>query len=306
MNKTKITFFGTHQFAVTILQALIDAPFIEVAHVVTQPDEPVGRKQVLTPPPVKILADKYNIPVAQPASLKTFEFGPLTTDLNVVAQYGRIIPKSIIEAPQFRTLNVHTSLLPKYRGASPIQFALWHGETETGVTIMQMDEGMDTGPILLQKKIDILKDETYLELDARLAETGAKALLEALPQYIGGTLQGQPQTNAEATLTTLLTREDGRVDWKKSAQEVYNQYRGLTPWPGLWTMWGEKRLKLTDVRPSDVAGLPGQVISQSGKLYIGCTTGSVEIRTLQLEGKTAVDAKAFLSGYQNFVGDTLN
>ncbi len=306
MNKTKITFFGTHQFAVTILQALIDAPFIEVAHVVTQPDEPVGRKQVLTPPPVKVLADKYNIPVSQPASLKNFDFESVTGDLSVVAQYGRIIPKSIIDAPQFGTLNVHTSLLPKYRGASPIQFALWHGETKTGVTIMQMDEGMDTGPILLQKEIDILSDETYLELDARLAKIGAKALLEAIPLYIDGTLEKQPQNNAEATLTTLLTRENGRVDWKKSAQEVYNQYRGLTPWPGLWTMWGEKRLKLTDVRPSDVTALPGQVISQNGKLYIGCTTGSVEIRTLQLEGKTAVDAKAFLSGYQNFVGDTLN
>lgn len=302
MQKTKITFFGTHQFAVTILQALLDAPFIEVAHVVTQPDEPVGRKQVLTPPPVKILADTYNIPVSQPGTLKNYDFSPFSFDLNVVAQYGRIIPKNIIEAPKFGTLNVHTSLLPKYRGASPIQFALMQGETETGVTIIQMDEGMDTGPTLLQKKITILPDETYLELDARLAILGAEALLETIPRYIDGTLPPQAQNNAEATLTKLLNREDGKIDWHKSAQEIYNQYRGLTPWPGIWTMWGEKRLKLVEVKYTEKSLAPGLVCFAHGKMFIGCMSGTLEVIKIQPEGKAVMEAKNFVNGHVELDG----
>lgn len=303
--KIKTVFFGTHEFACTILQDLLDSPLVEVTTVVTQPDEPVGRKQILTPPPVKILAEKNHISVVQPVSLKSFDFSPFVSDINIVAQYGKLIPKSIIEAPRFGTLNVHTSLLPKYRGASPIQFALLQGEKETGVTIMKMDEGMDTGPILLQKKIPILPDETYLELDARLAHVGGKALLEALPLFAEGTLQPQAQNNAEATLTKLLSREDGKIDWRKNAEEIYNRYRGLTPWPGVWTMWNGKRIKLTTMRLHNENFPAGTVVSKNGALYIGTGNQSVEILNLQMEGKPVMDAKSFINGYKSILESTL-
>lgn len=307
MQKYSVIFFGTHEFAVTILQKLLEANTLEVVCVITQPDEPVGRKHVLTPPPVKIFAEKYNIPVLQPHSLKSFILPVFDNqvDLHIVAQYGKIIPKNIIEAPKFGTLNVHTSLLPKYRGASPIQFALLHGETETGVTIMKMDEGMDTGPILLQKKIAILKDETYLELNSRLAEVGANLLLETLPQYIDGSLLPVPQKESEMTLTKLLSREDGKIDWTKTSSEIYNQFRALTPWPGVWTTWQGKRLKLLSVRPSEKNVLPGVIESENNLIYIGTSLGSIEVQELQLEGKNALLAKDFLSGYQSFVGSTV-
>lgn len=303
--KIKTVFFGTHEFACTILQVLLNSPLIDVTHVITQPDEPVGRKQILTPPPVKIVAEEYHIPVAQPTSLKSFDFSPFVGDINIVAQYGKIIPKSIIEAPKFGTLNVHTSLLPKYRGASPIQFALLNGEKETGVTIMQMDEGMDTGPTLLQKKITILPDETYLELNARLADIGAEALLEALPHYIEGTLKPIPQNNDQATLTKLLSREDGKIEWKNSAEHIYNQYRGLTPWPGVWTLWNGKRIKLTNIKPHSENIPAGTVTTVNGKMYIGTGEQSLEILSLQMEGKPVMDVKSFLNGYKNILESTL-
>jgi methionyl-tRNA formyltransferase len=304
MQKYSVIFFGTHEFAVTILEKLLTAPHIEVLHVVTQPDEPVGRKHILTAPPVKILASSHNIPVSQPSTLKSFVL-PGTDkpiDLHIVAQYGKIIPKNIIEAPNFGTLNVHTSLLPKYRGASPIQFALLHGETETGVTIMKMDEGMDTGPILLQKKISIFPDETYLELNSRMADLGAEALLETIPQYIDGSLLPLTQEESEMTLTKLLSRDDGKIDWTKTSSEIYNQFRALTPWPGIWTTWEGKRLKLLTIRPSEKKVLPGIIESENNLIYIGTSLGSIEVSELQLEGKNALSAKDFLSGYRNFVG----
>lgn len=304
MQKYSVIFFGTHEFAVTILKKLLAAENIEVVHVITQPDEPVGRKHILTPPPIKILAASKNIPVSQPTSLKSFVL-PVTetpVDLHIVAQYGKIIPKNIIEAPKFGTLNVHTSLLPKYRGASPIQFALVHGETETGVTIMKMDEGMDTGPTLLQKKISIFPDETYLELNDRMADLGATALLETIPQYIDGTLKPVLQNENEATLTKLLSREDGKIDWTKTSQQIYNQFRGLTPWPGIWTTFEGKRLKLLTLRPSEKNLLPGVIGSENNLIYIGTSHGSIEVHELQLEGKNPLSAKDFLSGYQHFVG----
>ena len=231
-------------------------------------------------------------------------------ELGITAQYGGLIPKHILEAPTHGILNVHTSLLPKYRGASPIQSAILNGDKETGVTIMKMDEGLDTGPILLQKKVSIGPDETYPELEAGLAKLGSEALLEAIPLYVNSELVPQPQDNAHATFCKQLTREDGRIDWQLSAQEIYNQYRGLTPWPGVWTVWNEKRLKLLEIkgtgqREVTSTQLQGTITTENDKIFVQTGNGQIKIIELQLEGKKAMDAKTFLMGNRDFDGATL-
>jgi len=305
MNKTNVVFFGTHTFATVILQGLIDSPLIDVALVITQPDKPVGRKKILTPPPVKVLAEKHGIKIEQPQSLKKHALEPGVFDLGVTAQYGLLIPKHILSTPKHGILNVHTSLLPKYRGASPIQSALINGETETGVTIMKMDVGMDTGPILLQKPLAIDPDDTYLDLDAKLALTGSQALLETVPAYIDGSLKPQEQDESKKTLCKLLSREDGKIDWNKSSAEIYNQYRGMTPWPGIWTMLGDKRLKLLKIKPNDQSLQAGKLSANTTGILIGCGSTSIEVLELQLEGKKSMDAKTFLQGHSDADGTTL-
>jgi len=293
----KIIFFGTHEFATTILQGLIDSDLFDIDLVITQPDKPVGRKQELQPSPVKILAQKYNLKIDQPKTLKNYELGIMNYDLGVCAQYGLIIPEKILSTPKHGTLNVHTSILPKYRGASPIQTALINGETETGVTIIKMDAGMDTGPIILQKTVKIEPNDTYPILDEKLAKIGIFTLLEAIPDYVSGKLIPQSQDSAKATACKLLDREDGKIDWSKSAQEIFNQYRGLTPWPGVWTTLNDKRVKLLDIKPVDLKLESGYWNEESGKLFIGCKNGAIEILELQMEGNKPMDAKSFINGY---------
>ena len=301
---TKTVFFGTQNFAATILQALLDDPNISVELVITQPDRPVGRKQEFKKSPVKLLAEKYNLKVDQPISLKNYELRTLNFELNIVAQYGLLIPKPILETPKHGTLNVHTSLLPKYRGASPIQSALTNGETETGVTIMKMDVGLDTGPILLQKSLKISPDDTYLDLDAKLAQIGCEALLETIPLYLSGDIAPAPQDNSIATTCKQLTRDDGRIDWSKSASEVYNLYRGLTRWPGVWTTLDDKRLKLHKIKISERELKPGEVCVKDDKIYVGCSEGSIEVLDLQLEGGKSMNAASFQTG-RNLSGQFL-
>jgi len=298
--KISTVFFGTHNFATTILQGLIDSPLFDIKLVVTQPDKPVGRKKELTPPPVKILAKKHGIKVEQPESLKTFDFKLLTFDLGITAQYGLLIPEKILNAPTHGTLNTHTSLLPKYRGASPIQSALINGETETGVTIMKMDKGLDTGPIILQKSLKIEPSDTYLDLDKKLAKIGLSALLEAIPAYVSDKLQPTLQDDNKTTTCQQFTREDGKIDWNKSTEKIYNIYRGLTPWPGIWTTWKDKRLKLLQIKPTDLKLKSGLVKIKDEKLYIGTKNKSIEILELQLEGKQKMTARQFINGYKKF------
>lgn len=299
-NHVKVVFFGTHTFAATILQGLIDSGLFDIQLVITQPDRPVGRKQELQKSPVKLLAEKHQLAIAQPQSLKTFDFTDFKDfmDLGVCAQYGLIIPESILNAPKHGTINVHTSLLPKYRGASPIQTALTNGETQTGVTIMKMDAGLDTGPIILQKSLNIAPEDTYTTLDQKMAKIAVLGLLEAIPGYISGALQPVPQDNAKATITKQLTREDGRVDWQKTAQEIYNQWRGLTPWPGVWTTFENKRVKLLKILPSDKKTESGKWIVESGRLFIGCSNKTMEIEEVQVEGKNKQTAREFINGHR--------
>lgn len=305
----KTIFFGTHNFAATILQGLIDSPLFDIQLVITQPDKPVGRKQELQKSPVKILAEFHNLPITQPESLKSYSLSPTpedvghkTYDVGICCQYGLIIPPHILEAPKHGIINIHTSILPKYRGASPIQSALINGEEETGVTLMKMDAELDTGPILWQKALKIEPDDNYTTVEQKLAKIAILGLTEAIPDYITGTLSTTPQNNTKATVCKELTRKDGKIDWRKTAQQIYNQYRGLTPWPGVWTMWNNKRLKLLQIKPSNKYLPVGQVLVEGDKIYIGTSDKAIEILKLQLEGKQKMNAMQFINGYRNFNG----
>lgn len=294
-------FFGSHHFSTPILQRLLDSGVFDIKLVVTQPDRPVGRKQEIQMTGVKTLALKYNIPVEQPASLKDYTL-PVSADINIVCKYGLIIPESVLNSAKHGSINSHASLLPKYRGASPIQSVLIHGETETGATIMLMDREMDHGPILMQGKLNIQPDENCFELSKRLAPLEADLLIKAIPDFISGKITPQEQNHSEATFCKELTREDGQVDAGKTATEIYNLYRGLTPWPGIWTMWNEKRLKLLKIAPADTKIEAGKLTAQDGRLYIGTAQNTaIEIFELQLEGKTAIDAKGFINGFKTLL-----
>ncbi|PIR74011.1 MAG: methionyl-tRNA formyltransferase [Candidatus Magasanikbacteria bacterium CG10_big_fil_rev_8_21_14_0_10_47_10] len=302
----RMIFYGTQQFAVTVLQVLLKSPMIEVGLVVTQPDKPTGRKKEVVFSPIKTVALQHDIPIVQPDSLKSWVPEMQDVDLAVVAQYGNIIPERLLSLPVYGTLNVHTSLLPKYRGASPIQTAILHGETKTGVTIMKMDKGLDTGPILIQEEITIDPDETYPQLDARLAVVGANLLARTIPPYISGSLVLAEQDNSAATTCTQLTRDDGLVDWQKSAQHIYNQYRAMTPWPGIWTTWNGRRLKLLRVKPADLgSSRPGRASAHDNAFFVETADGALEIVELQMEGKTVMTASQFLSGNHRIVGADL-
>ena len=295
-------FFGTHTFAATILEGLLSQPLFSIDLVITQPDRPVGRHQEFLPSPVKVLAEKHGLAVNQPETLKTYTLKPSTYDLGIVAQYGLLIPKEILAVPKKGIINVHTSLLPKYRGASPIQTALLNGDTETGVTIMMMEEGLDTGPILLQKSLAIDPDDSYPDLDKKMAVLGTATLLEAVPLYLSNNLLPQPQDESLVTTCRQLTRDDGRVNWQRSNHEIYNQYRALTPWPGIWSTWNKQRLKLLQTYPTQKNVSPGMILVEADRIHIGCGKDSLEITHLQLEGKKAMDAETFLRGYKNFDG----
>lgn len=292
-----IIFFGTHQFGSTILESLIADDRFSVDLVVTQPDKPVGRKQILTPPPVKVLADTLGIKTEQPESLKNFHLENGIFDVAVTAQYGLLIPSHLFNETKHGFINVHTSLLPKYRGASPIQSVLINGETETGVTIMIMDAGMDTGDILSQEKITINPDDTYPELDARLAKTGSQLLLRTLPDYIGGNIIPHKQDETHVTVCKKLSRDDGKIDWNNTTEEIYNLYRGTTPWPGIWTTLDGARVKLLKIKPANQKIEPGLIKCEEGKIFIGTSNGSIQILNIQFEGKQALDVNACLAGY---------
>ncbi len=295
-----LTFFGTDQFAAEILQSLIAYEQFRVEAIVTQPDRPAGRQHTFAPAPVKELALTHNIPLFQPSSLKNPTELPTlpASDIFIVFHYGLIIPASIINQPRFGTINVHPSLLPKYRGASPIRSALLNGEMETGITIMQMDEKMDHGPILSQQKIAIAADDTNETLSNKIAPLASRLLIETVTAWTEGKITPTPQLHEAATFCTTVTRDDGKIDWQHSAQNIYNQYRGLTPWPGLWTLWQGKRLKLLKISPAAASpkSVPGQAIIHDNQLLIGTREGTLLIHELQLEGKKALPTAAFLAG----------
>ena len=252
MKKQKIIFIGTSSFAITTLEELIENNY-EILAVITAPDKPVGRKQEVIPSPVKEIALKYNLLILQPKKIAEIEkkIHELKPDLILVSSYGQMIPKSILDIPKKKSLNLHPSLLPKYRGASPIQTAILNGEKTTGITIMKIDEKMDHGPIIAQQETDIKPDDTYESLESRLSEEITKLLIEILPRYFKNKIKPKIQDEDNATYTKILTRDDGRIDLKENVQKIERKVRAFYPWPGTWTEINSQRIKILKVKIKD-------------------------------------------------------
>lgn len=307
----KIVFMGTPDFAVPCLEKLINSRH-NVAAVFTQPDKPVGRKQILTPPPVKSCAVENNIKVYQPKSLKNDNSSAeiiknIDPDIIVVVAYGKILPAEILNIPKYGCINVHASLLPKYRGAAPIQWSVLNGDSETGVTIMQMDEGLDTGDMLLVKKTDIDINETSEELFNRLSVIGANALEECLDLIEKNKIVPVKQDDSGATYAEKITKNLCPIDWHKSAIEIHNQVRGLQTWPCATTKLNGKTLKIHKTKLSNITGnKAGFVVDNNGKITVCCGDGKcVEITELQAEGKKRMNSNAFLQGNRVEIGTVL-
>lgn len=301
----RFVFMGTPDFAVPCLERLIAAGH-DAAGVFTQPDKPVGRKQLLTPPAVKVCALRHGLPVYQPSTLRdgtALEIvRALQPDIIIVAAYGKIVPKDILDYPRYGCVNVHGSLLPAWRGAAPIQWSVINGDAETGITIMQMNEGLDTGDILYQKAIPIAQDDTAESMFDRLAELGADMLVEALDRIAAGSLYPIPQDHSRATYAPMLNKDISVIDWNKPADEVHNLIRGLYSWPIAVTTLNGKKLKIFRAHPCSESGKAGTVIA-TDPLTVACGEGSVVIDELQLEGKKRMDARAFLVGHPMSAGD---
>ena len=301
-NNMRVIFMGTPDFAVPVLETLIHSTH-DVAAVVTQPDRPKGRGNHLTMPPVKETALAANLPVLQPEKVRTPEFFDVLAsyrpDAIVVAAFGQIIPKRILSLPRYGCLNVHASLLPKYRGASPIQWAILNGDEKTGITIMQMDEGLDTGDILLQKEVILDGTETGGSLFDTLSSLGGPMILQALSGLENHTITPVPQCESEATHVRMLTKSMGSIDWSADACAIERLVRGLSPWPAAYTTFGTKTLKLwkSSVVPSVCDAAPGTVIAiQKDHFLVQTGNGALAVTELQLEGKKRMDAASFLRG----------
>lgn len=309
----KLVFCGTPQFAVPTLDALLVAGH-DVALVVTQPDRPVGRKQELIAPPVKQTALSAGIAVAQPEKIRNnAEFRELletiAPDAIVVVAYGRIIPPWMLALPRIGCINLHGSLLPKYRGAAPIQWAVAMGEPVTGNTTMLLEEGLDTGPILLQQELAIEPDWTSLDVFNRLSEVGAPMVVETLAGLADGSLPPRPQDHSRATLARILDREDGRMDFAaRTASELWHRWRGFQPWPGAFTFLAGKKLIIHRLHPAsfDGPGEPGSMRVQGEHLFVCCAQGTwLDLEELQLEGKKRLPVADFLRGNAIAAGQRL-
>lgn len=299
----RLIFLGTPEFAVPTLESVVAAGH-EIAAVMTQPDRPKGRGHELAAPPVKEAALRLGLPVHQPERIRPPEVTAFLSELRpeamVVVGYGKILPQAIIDIPPRGIVNVHASLLPKYRGAAPIQWAIANGETRTGVTTMRIDAGLDTGEILLQAETEIGPEETAMELGPRLARMGAGLLVETLARLAEGTLVGVAQDSPHASFAPVLRKEDGRIDWTRTAAEVYNHCRGFLPWPGSTTRFRGFQLQVWRARVGgEVGGLPGSLHGAKGRLFASCGGGtSIELVEVQIEGKRRMSAADFLNGHQ--------
>jgi methionyl-tRNA formyltransferase len=307
----RTVFMGTPEFALPTLEGLI-ATGLPVIGVYTQPDRPSGRGKLLTPPPVKQLATAQGIPLFQPLRLRlpevVAELQALAPDLIVVVAYGQILPKSVLDIPRYGCINVHASLLPKYRGAAPINHAIMAGESETGVTTMYMDVGLDTGDMLVKRTIMIGPNETAGELHDRLAQLGREAMLATLEHLCAGTLVREQQDDTLTCYAPLLRKEQGLIDWSRSAIELHNQVRGLDPWPGAYTLLAGDPLKLGRTVPLQElhAAAPGTVLSADATgLRIACGKGVLNVGELQLPGRKRLPTAEFLRGCALAVGTEL-
>jgi methionyl-tRNA formyltransferase len=297
----KLIYLGTPEFAVPSLEALVAAGH-EITSVYTQPDRPKGRGQPLSLSPVKQAAMRLGLPVRQPLKVRhpevVEELRAESPDAMVIVGYGQIIPQAVIDIPAHGIINVHGSLLPKYRGAAPIQWAVANGERTTGVTTMRIDAGLDTGDMLLKAETAIGPEETSLELGSRLAEMGARLIVETLAGLESGSIRAIRQDPAEATLAPILTREDGRIDWWRNAATIHNRARGFLPWPGAWTSFRGQRFNIWRCRVAEPArGVPGLLYSEGKRLFAACGESSaIELLEVQAEGRKRVSGADFLNG----------
>jgi methionyl-tRNA formyltransferase len=302
----RLAFFGTPDFSVSALQALVAAGH-EIVCVYTQPPRGAGRGEKERRAPVHEAADELGVEVRTPLSLKDpaiqADFAALDLDAAVVVAYGLILPKPILDAPRLGCINIHASLLPRWRGAAPIQRAILAGDAETGVTIMAMDEGLDTGPELLRETVPIEATTTAETLHDQLSALGARLIVEALKGFEAGRITPIPQTEDGATYAAKLTREEGRLDWRRPAVELERQVRAFSPWPGAWFMHGEDRLKILAAEIAAGSGAPGTVLG--GDLTIACGEGALRLVTVQREGREPVAAEALLRGYAIAPGSVL-
>jgi methionyl-tRNA formyltransferase len=305
-----LVFCGTPRFAVPTLETLVHAGF-PVRLLVTQPDKPHGRGLTLSPSPVKQSALALDLPITQPESIKSNdEFRAQLTALNpdaiIVVGYGRILPQWMIDLPRLGNINLHASLLPKYRGAAPIQWAIARGEEMTGVTSMRIDAGLDTGDILLQKEIPIKPEDTAETLTPTLAVIGADLIIDTLRGLQAGTIKPRPQDHEKATLAPILKKEDGRIDFRRTAQETCNRLRGFQPWPGAFTTFRGKNLHIWDAAVSERSLPPGELLVDDDCLLVGCGAGTaLTLLEVQPEGKKHMAVRDFLHGYRPHCGEKL-
>jgi methionyl-tRNA formyltransferase len=315
----RIIFMGTAELSCASLESLARDERFSVAAVVTQPDKPKGRDLKLQPSPVKSLALKLKLPVLQPIRARDepfiAELRALQPDLIVVVAYGHILPPAILSLPCHGCLNVHTSLLPKYRGAAPIQWAIASGETETGVTVMKMDAGLDTGPIISQRRTPILPADDSATLHDRLARLGAELLAETVPGWVAGTIQPQSQPAAGASHAPKIKKEDGKIDWNQPAKTIWNRLRAFTPWPGAFTFLNStssiqhptSNIQLLKIWKAEVAGRSGNageiVSADKNGIVVGCGENSLRILELQREGGRRMNAAEFLAGHALRAGE---
>lgn len=304
-----LVFCGTPHFAVPTLEKLVEAGF-RVGLVVTQPDRPRGRGMELAASPVKRRGLELDLPIAQPEKIKQNEefraqLAALQPDAIIVVGYGRIIPQWMLDLPALGNLNLHASLLPKYRGAAPIQWAIARGESITGVTTIRIDAGLDTGDILMQKESSIATDETAETVAPRLASLGADLMIDTLRGLQAGAIQPLPQDNAQATLAPILTKEEGRIDFHRSAQEIYNRLRGFQPWPGAFTGFRGKKLNILAARPVSRVVAPSELLVEANQLFAGCGEGSLLLLEVQPEGKKRMAALDLVHGYRPRPGEKL-
>lgn len=305
---------GTPQFAVPSLQALLSHDrLFNVVGVVTQPDALAGRGNRVSQSPIKQLASQNRLTVLQPTTLKLPEvvqdLAELKPDVIVVAAFGQILRRAVLDLPPHKCINVHASLLPRWRGASPINAAISAGDAQTGVTIMQMEAGLDSGPILSQRDMIILPSDTTESLTPKLAQLGAELLIETLPRWINGEISPQKQIEMEVTHCRILKKDDGRVNWSKSADEVERHIRAMTAWPSAWTIWQDKILKILKATPAlqltRINYAPGTIFEQQKRILVACGAGVIELNEIQLEGKKVMPASDFARGHTHFVNSCL-
>lgn len=289
MNQPKIIFIGTSQFAVPILEKLFSRNY-QIIAIITAPDRPAGRRQELTPPPIKEAALNYNLPILQPERIEQIQnkISEMSPDLIVLAAYGRIIPKGVLNIPRLGCLNFHPSLLPKYRGPSPIQTAILNDDKITGVTIILMDEKIDHGPIIAQKELSINPRETSRSLEEKLSHSAANLLIEILPQYLEGKIKPEAQDESKASYTKIINREDGKINWQESAQTIDRKIRAFYPWPGAWTYFGQQRVKIIKAKAVDQAQ-PAALSTGKGFLFL---------EIVQPAGKKTMTGQEFFRGRQ--------